>query len=512
MDFVNLVRGFDSLKNKRSKHNDDLFIDRLNHRYTVVIIIIFAAVVTLSQYGGKPIKCWVPGHFTGIYGEYADNICWVSSTYNVPIHEDLPASEPDRKVKMLKYYQWTPFILLFQALLFYFPRMIWRSFNDKSGLDLQSIIDAVHKMQTDAATYSERKKFIDYLTNIFSDYVEAMPLVHKRLARTHREEVVRAEAVKAAAEAAKAAAEAAKAAGAKNPSDTIVNVLASSSGANNKDGVEEEKRPFGYESDSYDPTDLPRVSRKAKVAHLGKLCCITKGKRYGNFLLVLFLFVKILYLLNSFVQLFILNHFLGNNYLLLGADVIGKIWAGEDWAQTERFPRVTMCDFKIREVGIVHRYTVQCVLQINLFNEKIFIFIWFWLCIVTAMNIIDLLSWVYTLVVDKGQRYSYVRRRLYALKSPAQAYRMSRLENEQDFREFVNKYLREDGILALRILSRNAHDLVVSEVVSGLYEAYKLRRRAEAGSNEQQHRYQQATVSNEGPHKRSIFEQPESKA
>jgi hypothetical protein len=67
----------------------------------------------------------VPGHFTGNYEKYAEKICWVSSTYNVPMNDDIPSQESDRKIKMLKYYQWTPFILLFQALLFYLPRMIW---------------------------------------------------------------------------------------------------------------------------------------------------------------------------------------------------------------------------------------------------------------------------------------------------------------------------------------------------------------------------------------------------
>jgi hypothetical protein len=52
-------------------------------------------------------------------------ISWVSNTYNVPLNEDLPNNENERKIKMLKYYQWTPFILLFQAVLFYIPRMIW---------------------------------------------------------------------------------------------------------------------------------------------------------------------------------------------------------------------------------------------------------------------------------------------------------------------------------------------------------------------------------------------------
>lgn len=50
-------------------------------------------------------------------------------------------------------------------------------------------------------------------------------------------------------------------------------------------------------------------------------------------------------------------------------------------------------DFKIREIGINHFYTVQCVLRINLFNEVIFIIQWFWLITISVgrktMNRID---------------------------------------------------------------------------------------------------------------------------
>jgi len=45
-----------------SARNDDVFIDRLNHRYTVTMIVVFAAIITTQQYFGSPISCWVQNY------------------------------------------------------------------------------------------------------------------------------------------------------------------------------------------------------------------------------------------------------------------------------------------------------------------------------------------------------------------------------------------------------------------------------------------------------------------
>jgi len=120
-------------------------------------------------------------------------------------------------------------------------------------------------------------------------------------------------------------------------------------------------------------------------------CC---GRRHGNYLIVVYLCVKLLFLLNVVGQLFALNLFLGQNFHLFGIDVLQAMIDGHDWTTSTRFPRVTLCDFRIRRLANVQRYTVQCVLPINLFNEKIFLFLWFWMATVAALTVLSLCMWV----------------------------------------------------------------------------------------------------------------------
>ena len=55
-----------ALKNRpKSKKYDDDFVDRLNNRYTVALIVTFAVFVGFRNYTGSAIVCWAPKHFTG---------------------------------------------------------------------------------------------------------------------------------------------------------------------------------------------------------------------------------------------------------------------------------------------------------------------------------------------------------------------------------------------------------------------------------------------------------------
>lgn len=61
MEFISAIR--DLGVSKKAGQNDDLFVDRLNHKYTVAILVMFAIVVTASQYGGSPINCWLVPYY-----------------------------------------------------------------------------------------------------------------------------------------------------------------------------------------------------------------------------------------------------------------------------------------------------------------------------------------------------------------------------------------------------------------------------------------------------------------
>ena len=63
-----------------------------------------------------------------------------------------------------------------------------------------------------------------------------------------------------------------------------------------------------------------------------------------------YLFVKLLYCINVVAQFFLLNAFLSMEYNVFGFEVLDRIRKGMDISYSVRFPRVTLCDFLIRQM------------------------------------------------------------------------------------------------------------------------------------------------------------------
>jgi hypothetical protein len=248
-----------------------------------------------------------------------------------------------------------------------------------------------------------------------------------------------------------------------------------------------------------DPRRRKETRRSLFIKRLLSGVCFISGKFLGNYLMVLYLFTKLAFIANCISQLFVLNLLLGHEFHKFGFELLDKIINGKGWDTGSRiFPKISMCDFRIREIGnpkVSHRYTVQCVLPINLFNQQIFTFIWFWYCIVLLVNIYSLCVWTYRFLPTK--RLRYISRRIEIMRQ-ALFWRQKNplnfdLTPELEFHEFerdlikhfVHDYLESDGLFILRVLSSNTSDFVCTELIQELWKYYRKQRKFNRTSDEE---------------------------
>lgn len=196
---------------------------------------------------------------------------------------------------------------------------------------------------------------------------------------------------------------------------------------------------------------------------LSRNCMLVYGRFNGNYLTVCYLIVKCCYLVNAVGQLFLLDIILGYQYHLYGIHVLRHFILGEDMGVSERFPKTTMCDFRIRQSTNVHQYTVQCVLPVNLFNEKIFALIWFWFLLLAILTVLSLVHWLCKTAYWPSQ-YKFIRQQIRAMDS---------IQRESVMlKRFAENYLRRDGLFIIRLVSKNTGNMVAAEMLSGLWDAY----------------------------------------
>ena len=87
-----------------------------------------------------------------------------------------------------------------------------------------------------------------------------------------------------------------------------------------------------------------------RIKHgLAKRFLVICGRIYGNYLTFFYLLVKIMYLGNCAGQLFLLGIILGTDYHMYGIRVASSLILAQDFQASKRFPRVTLCDFEVRE-------------------------------------------------------------------------------------------------------------------------------------------------------------------
>lgn len=109
---------------------------------------------------------------------------------------------------------------------------------------------------------------------------------------------------------------------------------------------------------------------------------VAKTVRTHNLYVYKFIFCEFLNLVNIIGQMYLMDSFFGGQFTTYGTEVLK--FSGEDMEDrvdpmAKVFPKMSKCTFhKYGPSGTIQKIDGLCVLPINIINEKIYVFLWFW--------------------------------------------------------------------------------------------------------------------------------------
>ena len=94
-------------------------------------------------------------------------------------------------------------------------------------------------------------------------------------------------------------------------------------------------------------------------------------------------------------QLFLMDRFLDGTFFTFGIEVISFAMRDEEDRVDPViyiFPRMTKCTFhKFGSSGNIESHDALCILPINIVNEKIYVFLWFWFLVLGSLTFLVIL-------------------------------------------------------------------------------------------------------------------------
>jgi len=124
------VAGLIKARYRGAKADIDSPFFKLHYRTTATLFFICCLLVTANDLIGSTISCFGP---EGVPGGLLNTYCWIMSTFSVPgsggAHPGLGPETGEETVHA--YYQWVPFVLFLQGVMFYIPHYLWKTFEHK---------------------------------------------------------------------------------------------------------------------------------------------------------------------------------------------------------------------------------------------------------------------------------------------------------------------------------------------------------------------------------------------
>ncbi|XP_069354117.1 innexin shaking-B isoform X2 [Maniola hyperantus] len=261
---------------------------RLHCGATTAALLAASAALTTRHLVGNPIDCI---HTRDIPEDVLNTYCWIHSTFTVAGEAGAypgvrgAGTSPRRYGK---YYQWVAFMLFLQAMLFYAPRWLWKSW--EGGKIRALMMDLDVGVCTEIEKKTKKKLILDYLW---------------------------------------------------------------------------------------------------------------ENLRYHNWWAYRYYLCEGLALINVIGQMFLMNRFFDGEFMTFGLDVIAYMESDQEDRIDPMiyiFPRMVKCTLfnKFGSSGEVERHDALCILPLNVVNEKIYVFLWFWFVILGILTFITL---IYRIVI-----------------------------------------------------------------------------------------------------------------
>ncbi|XP_032793797.2 innexin inx3 [Daphnia magna] len=320
MSVVGLLAGIGAFFKVRYLH-DKAVIDnpvfRLHYRFTSAFFFAACVLTTAFNFFGNPISCITGEPFSR--PEALNTYCWLHSTFTLAsqegqrvgiefAHPGVGAEKSDSEHRYHNYYQWVPFVLFLQGVLFYLPHWLWKMNEGGRVRDMTG--------GSRGTSIGQEGARHDHCAALFSYLVQTM--------------------------------------------------------------------------------------------------------RYHRNLIAAYVTCELLNFANVVGNIYFINRFLNGAFLTYGTRVVQLSDEDqEDRADpmVEVFPRMTKCNFHMYgSSGTIQKIDALCLLPLNIANEKIYIFLWFWLII---LSVITGLALIYRLAMFMSPtlRLFLIRR----LASPSKA-------------------------------------------------------------------------------------------
>jgi hypothetical protein len=121
---------------------------------------------------------------------------------------------------------------------------------------------------------------------------------------------------------------------------------------------------------------------------------VVRTLRTHNLYVFKFVFCEVLNLVNIIGQMYLMNSFLGGEFITYGAEVVSLTTQNMETRvdpMAKVFPKMAKCTFHTYgRSGTIQNHDGLCILPINIVNEKIYILLWFWFMAILVWTSISL--------------------------------------------------------------------------------------------------------------------------